>query len=73
MLNELVAQVAQKTGISEDQARTATETVIGFLKQRLPAPAASALDGVIGSGGDMLGQAQNMMGGLGGMFGGSKE
>lgn len=31
MINELVAQVAQKTNISEDQARTAAETVIGFL------------------------------------------
>lgn len=37
-MDELVRQVTQRTGISEEQARTAVETVVGFLKERLPLP-----------------------------------
>jgi uncharacterized protein (DUF2267 family) len=47
-MNELVKLVAQKTGIAEDQARTAVMTVLGFLKDRLPAPIAGQLDGILG-------------------------
>jgi hypothetical protein len=77
MLDELVNRVAERTGLSEEQARTAAETVIGFLKERLPAPVAGALDGAVqggetGSGG-MMDQAGGMLGNLGGMFGGNKE
>lgn len=81
MMDEIVNRVAEKTGISQDQARQAAETVIGFLKERLPAPVAGALDSVTGGGasggsgesGGMLGQAQGMMGNLGGMFGGGNK
>jgi hypothetical protein len=77
MLDELVNRVAERTGLSQEQARTAAETVIGFLKERLPAPVAGALDGAVqggetGSGG-MMDQAGGMLGNLGGMFGGNKE
>ncbi len=71
-MDELVRLVTQKTGISEDQARTAVTTVIGFLKERMPAPIAGELDkylsgGASGSGGlgGMAGQAESMLGGLG--------
>ena len=37
MQQELVRMVAEKTGISEDKARTAAETVIGYLKNKMPA------------------------------------
>ncbi|HEX8263819.1 MAG TPA: hypothetical protein VF596_00240 [Pyrinomonadaceae bacterium] len=77
MLDELVNRVAERTGLSQEQARTAAETVIGFLKERLPAPVAGALDGAVqggetGSSG-MMDQARGMLGNLGGMFGGNKE
>lgn len=80
-MEELIKQVTERTGISEAQARTAIDTVIGFLKNRLPAPIGSQLDSVIGSGagivGDVAGKAGdvagNVLGGLGGMFGGQKE
>jgi hypothetical protein len=49
-MDELVKQVAQRTGISEDQARTAVTTVLGFLKDKLPAPIASQIDKVAGGG-----------------------
>jgi hypothetical protein len=49
-MEELIKQVAAKTGISEDQARTAVTTVLGFLKTKLPAPIAGQIDNVIGGG-----------------------
>ena len=73
-MDELVKQVAQRTGIEEAQARTAVETVVGFLKERLPAPIAAQVDSVIGGGagaaGGIADKAGDMLGGLGGMLGG---
>ncbi len=50
-MDELVKLVAQKTGLPPDQAKVAVETVIGFLKQKLPAPIAGQIDGVLGGSG----------------------
>lgn len=75
-MDELVNQVAQRTGLSQDQARQAAEAVIGFLKDKLPAPIASQLDGVLSGQAnpdDIAGQAGQALGGLGGMFGGDKS
>lgn len=73
-MDELVRQVTQRTGISEEQARTAVETVVSFLKERLPAPIAGQVDSVIGGGagaaGGLADKAGDMLGGLGGMLGG---
>ncbi len=73
-MDELITQITQRTGISRDQAQTAAQTVIGYLKDRLPAPIASQLDGVLGgkNAGGISGQAQQALGGLGGMLGGDK-
>lgn len=69
-MDELVKLIAQKTGISEAHARTAVETVVGYLKTKLPAPIAGQLDSVIAGGGANLGDmASNLAGGLGNMFG----
>ena len=76
-MDELIKQVSERTGISEDKARTAVETVVGFLKDRLPAPIAGQVDnalnssaGAIGGAGDAIAdQAGDVLGGLGGMFG----
>ena len=35
-MEELIQTVADKTGISPDQARTAIETIIDHLKDKLP-------------------------------------
>ena len=80
-MDELIKQVTERTGISEAQARTAVDTVVGFLKNRLPAPLAGQLDSVIAGGagvaGDLAGKAGAMagdvLGSLGGVFGGNKE
>ena len=46
-MDELINMVAQKTGLAPDRARTAVDTVLGFLKNRLPAPMASQLDAAL--------------------------
>ncbi len=66
MDNELIKMVAEKTGISEDKAATAAQTVVAELKKRLPGPVASQLDSVITGGGGGLGDVAKD---LGGMFG----
>ncbi len=72
-MDQLINQITQRTGISPTQAQQAVQMVVGFLKDKLPGPVASQLDGVMsGQGmGGMPGQAQQQqgMGGLGGMFG----
>ena len=67
-MDELIKQVVSKTGISEDQARTAVTTVLGFVKDKLPAPIASQIDTAItGEGGGVggtLGDLASKAGGL---------
>jgi len=56
-MDELVKLVVKKTGISEDQARKAVDTVLQFIKQRLRAPVAGQIDGLLsgrGGGDDVL-------------------
>jgi len=69
-MDELIKLVSSKTGLPESAARTAVETVIGFLKTKLPAPLASQIDGVLSGGGlgGALGQAGDLAKGLGGLF-----
>lgn len=64
-MDELVALVSQKTGLPPEQAKTAVVTVLNFLKDRLPAPIASQIDGVL-EGKSAGGLADQ----IGGMFGG---
>lgn len=68
-MDELIKQVSAKAGISEDQARTAVNTVLGFLKTKLPAPIAGQIDNAIGGGetssgglGDLAAKAGNIFG-----------
>lgn len=74
-MDELIKRITEKTGISEDQARSAINTVAGFLKEKLPAPLAGQVDNVLSGGGgggggmsDTLGDAAAKVGNL---FGGS--
>lgn len=66
-MDELVKLVSEKAGIPEESARQAVETVIGFLKERLPAPIAGQIDGILQN--VDFGQAGNLLSGLGGLFG----
>jgi uncharacterized protein (DUF2267 family) len=71
-MDELVKLVQQKTGLKEAQAKQAVETVVGFLKDKLPAPIASQLDAVL-SNESVMDQAGDVLkkgaGGLGGLLG----
>jgi hypothetical protein len=74
-MNELVQLLQQKTGLSEEMAQQVADTVVGFLKTKLPAPLASGLDSLLGagasgeaaaaaagdSGGGLLGKAESMV------------
>lgn len=74
-MEELVKQVAQKVGISEDQARGAVETVVGFIKARLPEALQPHVDSALGLAGSAVGGLDlgNIASSLGGLFGGKKD
>ena len=65
-MDELVELVVKKTGISEDMARKAVETVIDYLKDKLPDPIAGRVDDVL------EGKSADLLSGLGGLLGGKK-
>jgi len=54
-MDELIKLVAKKAGIPEAQAKTAVNTVITFLKERLPAPIAAQIDAILAGTGVNLG------------------
>ncbi len=49
MMNELIDAVSAKTGLSQDQAKSAVDAVLALLRSRLPAPLASGLDRLTGT------------------------
>ena len=68
-MDELIKQVVSKTGISEDQARTAITTVLGFVKDKLPAPIANQIDNAItGEGGGVGGSVGDLASKAGGLL-----
>lgn len=71
-MDELIKRITEQTGISEDQARSAVNTVAAFLKQKLPSPIAGQIDNVLsGAGGGMTDKLGDAAAKVGGMFGGS--
>jgi hypothetical protein len=66
-MQELINQVAQRTGLAPDKAKIAVETVFDFAKTKLPAPIATQLESALtgGGAGDLAGAAK----GMGGSFG----
>ncbi|HVK38797.1 MAG TPA: hypothetical protein VNA88_09720 [Candidatus Kapabacteria bacterium] len=75
-MDELIKLVTQNVKISEEQARSAVNTVLGFVRDKLPAPIAEQLDGFLQGGGvnqlpnvsDVAEGAGDMLKGLGGMI-----
>jgi len=67
-MDELVKLVAQKAGISQDQAKLAVNTVLGFLKDKLPAPLGSQLESALKSPGAASG-VEDITKNLGGLLG----
>jgi hypothetical protein len=69
-MDELIKRITEKTGISEDQARSAVNTVAGFLKEKLPAPLAGQVDNVLSGAGGMTDKLGGAATKIGNMFGG---
>lgn len=76
-MDELIRQVTERAGISEEQARTAVQTVMGYLQNNMPAGISEQLGGLLGGGagggGGLADRAGDLMGGLGGILGGGKK
>ena len=76
-MNELVQIVQQKTGLSPDMAQRVVDTIVGYLKTKLPEPMAAGLDSLLsggepatgGDGGGVMDKAKAMVANLGGMLG----
>lgn len=66
-MDQLVKMVQDRANIDESQARTAVDTVVGFLKDRLPDPIAAQIDGVISGSGSAEG-GDSPMDQVSGMF-----
>lgn len=47
MIDELVAQVSERTGMPPDKARAAVDTVVQTLKTHLPPALANHVDGLL--------------------------
>lgn len=70
----LAQLVAEKAGITESQAQMAIKTVADFLKEKLPAPIAGQVEGLLAADvSGVAGAAESVMKGLGGFMGSKKE
>ena len=65
-MDQLVALVSEKTGLSPEMSRKAVETTLDFLKTRLPAPIAGQVDAALADG--KL-DASDVLKGVGSVFG----
>ncbi|HEX8903259.1 MAG TPA: hypothetical protein VF771_00295 [Longimicrobiaceae bacterium] len=74
MMDELVGQISQRTGIPADKAQEAARTAVEFLDSRLPPPVGGNLAKLVhgGEGGGGMPDLGGLAGNLGGMFGGGK-
>lgn len=72
-MEELIKQVSERSGISEAQARKAVDTVMSYMRDKLPASVSGTIDSALGGGANVAGgvadTAQNVLGNIGGMFG----
>jgi nucleoid DNA-binding protein len=65
-MEELIELIVKKTGISEEIATKVVDMVLDFLKDKLPEPIAGQLDNLLSG----EGIADDLLGGLGSLFGG---
>jgi hypothetical protein len=66
-MDDLVQLVSEKTGLSEEMSRNVVEVVMGYLKEKLPAPIAGQIDNMLD--GVDLDDLGDLAQGLGGLFG----
>jgi hypothetical protein len=64
-MEALISKVVERTGLSEDKARAAVDTVVGFLKERAPAGLSGQIDSLVAGGeGSTLGGIASSVGGM---------
>jgi hypothetical protein len=63
-MDELVQTLSQKTGLPEDKARMAADTVVNFIKSKLPPSMAGQLDSVLSGQGSSGNSISDRVGGL---------
>lgn len=66
-MDDLLKTVQEKTGLSLEQAQGAIDAVLDFVKDKLPAPIASQLEGLMGGGSDGGDDDGGLMGKIGDM------
>jgi uncharacterized protein (DUF2267 family) len=67
-VEDIIKLVTKKAGISPDQAKSAVQTVLKFLKDKLPGPVADQVEGVLSG----KSSAQDVTGTIGGLLGKKK-
>jgi hypothetical protein len=73
-MTEIVNMVSQKTGLDEAKSQQAVDTVLGFLRDKLPAPIASQVERVMsGDGGAGKEKGGGVAGAVKDMIGGHKQ
>jgi hypothetical protein len=71
MMDEMVKQVAARTGLPEDKALAAARAAVDFLDDKLPPPVGGSLKSMLAGQGDGgIGGLGDAAGKLGGLFGG---
>jgi hypothetical protein len=67
-MDALISKVVERTGISEDKARAAVDTVVGFIKERAPAGLSGQIDSLVsggqGAGSGGMGDVASKLGGM---------
>jgi len=68
-MRELIQQIMERADISEASATAAIDTVLSYLREKLPAPAVAQIESFLGGEGDVSGEsvvagAKSMMGGF---------
>ena len=70
-MDEIVAKVSEKTGLSQEQSQMVVDMVITWVKGKLPESVRGQVDGFLGAGGGANGNIADMAkGALGGLLGG---
>lgn len=63
-MDQLIQKVQDRAGIDAGQARTAIDTVVGFLKDKLPGPVAGQIDGLLSGRGEDAGSPMDKVGSM---------
>jgi len=73
-MDDIIRQLVQQLGLSEETARKALELILEKLEGLLPEPIGSHLEGILNGDVDLsdLGGDEGLLGKLGGLFGGKK-